>query len=218
MPPISPAPNAEGPTLKSRSGGAPVGLACVWLACVGVGFYLTLDYAYAAGPVGPSDPSWPAASELRPDREGCTLLIFLHPDCPCSRATLAAVAALRSRDADRGLAAVAVLCLPDGFSGAGAQGAIARAVAAQAGLGVFRDAGAVETRRFGARTSGEALLFDRFGQLRFRGGLTPARGHEGACLGLDAVRAVLRGEAPERAAAPVFGCALLNAPAPGDTR
>ncbi len=72
-------------------------------------------------------------------------------------------------------------------------------------------------KRFGARTSGLFFVYDADGRLRFRGGLTAARGHEGDNAGLEAAVATVRGETPETSSAgiarsPVFGCALFADP------
>ena len=58
----------------------------------------------------------------------------------------------------------------------------------------FQDISGDEARRFGAATSGEALLYSPSGKLLFHGGITPSRGHEGGSVGRDAlVRCVLDG-------------------------
>ena len=63
---------------------------------------------------------------------------------------------------------------------------------------------------FGAFTSGQVLLYDaRRGALRFAGGITGARGHEGANAGRDALQSVLD-EGAAKARAPVFGCSLFG--------
>jgi hypothetical protein len=70
------------------------------------------------------------------------------------------------------------------------------------------DEGGAEARRFGAATSGQALLYDAAGRLVFSGGITPARGHSGDSAGRDAIiRWVERGTAPQKSAF-VFGCSL----------
>ena len=59
-----------------------------WLLVVGAG--MTLLSAYAATPGAPADPPhrWPSASTIV-RREGLpTVLVFAHPGCPCTRATL----------------------------------------------------------------------------------------------------------------------------------
>jgi hypothetical protein len=66
-----------------------------------------------------------------------------------------------------------------------------------------------EARRFGAETSGHAVLTDPAGAVVFRGGLTPARGRTGESPGRQAVLAwVNSGGGAETA--PVFGCPLFT--------
>jgi hypothetical protein len=79
------------------------------------------------------------------------------------------------------------------------------------GVQVRADLGGVETRRFGATTSGHVILYDPRGHLLYRGGITVGRGHEGDNPGRRAVVAYLQGERAEAARLPVFGCPLLDA-------
>ena len=74
------------------------------------------------------------------------------------------------------------------------------------GAARVRDPGGREARRFGATPSGLVLFFDAQGALRFRGGVTAGRGHEGDSAGADALEAALRGG--PSAGARVFGCGL----------
>ena len=50
------------------------------------------------------------------------------------------------------------------------------------------------------------------GILRYRGGITGSRGHEGANPGRDAVIALVRSGQADRDRMPVFGCPLFNPP------
>ena len=54
------------------------------------------------------------------------------------------------------------------------------------------------------------LLFDPEGALRFRGGVTSGRGHEGNNDGAAALESALRGRPGARAWARVFGCGLAE--------
>jgi len=80
------------------------------------------------------------------------------------------------------------------------------------GLQLRVDETGTETKRYGAYTSGQVLVFDANGALGFAGGITPGRGHEGDSAGADAALAVLRGEASGQATAAVFGCELWGTP------
>ena len=74
---------------------------------------------------------------------------------------------------------------------------------------IYDDRG-VETKRFGARVSGQVMLYDTAGRLAFDGGITAARGHQGDNAGVDAVISIVRGERVQSAHTSVFGCALQN--------
>ena len=69
------------------------------------------------------------------------------------------------------------------------------------------DAAGQEAKRFGAKTSGFTLVFDRAGMRRFEGGITGSRGHAGDNVGRRAVELLLAGDRGPDAHA-VFGCAL----------
>ena len=72
------------------------------------------------------------------------------------------------------------------------------------------DEGGVEASRFGAATSGQAILYDGDGRLVFSGGITAARGHFGDNAGSQALARLLIDGMPSRPHTPVFGCALFD--------
>jgi hypothetical protein len=67
-----------------------------------------------------------------------------------------------------------------------------------------------EARRFCARTSGQALLYDERGRLAFQGGITSARGHEGDSVGKSRLAALLSGGEADGRTSDVFGCGLVD--------
>jgi hypothetical protein len=73
---------------------------------------------------------------------------------------------------------------------------------------VLTDEKGTEAAKFGAKTSGHTLVFDREGTLLFSGGITGSRGHAGANAGESAVLAALRGETMAQSRTLVFGCSL----------
>jgi hypothetical protein len=76
------------------------------------------------------------------------------------------------------------------------------------GVVVFSDDG-TEAAIFHANTSGQTMLYDVSGNLRFTGGITGARAHEGENFGLDSLLAALL-PSTRPTTAPVFGCSLRN--------
>jgi hypothetical protein len=80
------------------------------------------------------------------------------------------------------------------------------------------DIGGRVARRFGAATSGQGLLYDRAGRLRFQGGLTSARGHAGDNAGSAAIVALAQGRVPDTVETPVYGCPLFASSQPSPSQ
>jgi hypothetical protein len=59
-------------------------------------------------------------------------------------------------------------------------------------------------------TSGECLVYDADGKLRFHGGVTSGRGHEGHSIGQDGISAAILNQAVVAKRTPAYGCALQN--------
>jgi hypothetical protein len=74
---------------------------------------------------------------------------------------------------------------------------------------IVRDEDGLEAERFGALTSGQTMVYDAQGVLRFSGGITGARAHEGDNAGRSAVVALLNHLPNRNAATNVYGCSLF---------
>ena len=150
---------------------------------------------------------WPEGSSIPRVDGDSTLIVFSHPLCPCTRATLGELARIVAR-APANLQTLVVFAPPKGAPQDWEASDLRRLAEEIPRVRVLTDRGCVEARRFGARTSGDTLLFDAGGRLRFHGGITGSRGHEGDNLGRAAVLAILRGDSPAPSSSPVFGCPL----------
>jgi len=131
-----------------------------------------------------------------------TLVIFIHPECPCTRASLGELERILARCPGR-VRAFVVVVDETGFAMEATP--IWRAAAAVHGVNVLLDPKDMEARIFPATTSGRTLLYSAAGRLLFAGGITAARGHAGDNEGSAAVSDLLRGGKPERLTTPVFG-------------
>lgn len=180
--------------------GAALGI-CAWLVVIGAGYRALWLHAYTPGPEASAVSTWPA--DFPRDTTRPTLIMFVHPECGCSSASLGELARVMAR-AD---APVDVRVIFAPVAGAYLQSNALWAQAnAMPGVVVRVDVDGAMVRGFGALVSGHALLFDRDGRLIFSGGITSARGHAGDNLGEDAIiEAINNGQAP-LAATPVFGC------------
>jgi len=137
------------------------------------------------------------------------LLVFAHPRCPCTRATLAELGKLMTHQ--QGQVSVTVLFVTPRDPGAGwGPNGLWAAAEAIPGVRARADAGGEEAARFGAATSGQAALYGRDGALRFSGGITGSRGHEGDNPGLSALTEALGPAGGRGTNAPVYGCPLFD--------
>jgi hypothetical protein len=181
-------------------------LVLAWLTAVGVGLTVLWGYENAPGLAATPPTSWPGASRIALAADRTTLVMLVHPRCPCSRASLEELDRVMARASDR-VAASIVFVTPSGAAHAWTDTDLWRQASAIRGVTVVRDEGGVEARRFQAWTSGETLLYAADGHLLFAGGITGSRGHEGDNAGQQAVLASLLAHAAVQSA-PVFGCAL----------
>ncbi len=184
----------------------------LWLGTVFTGFGVLARYAITAGAPDSAPLSWPTESALRRG-EKPTLLMFVHPRCVCSRASVAELDRLMQRIGQR-VSARIVFVKPEGTPAGWEQTPLREAAKAIVGAVVVDDPNGVESRRFNAVTSGTSLLYDRDGTLLFHGGITAQRGQEGKSVGQERIAALVERGGQRLEDTPVFGCALGNAPEP----
>jgi len=136
-----------------------------------------------------------------------TLVMAVHPKCPCTRATLFELERLLAKcRADLGVQ-IYVYRPPDespDWAGDDRLGLERRFGATR----VLVDGGGSVAARLGCLTSGSVVLYGADGVARYWGGITTGRGHAGDNVGSDAILTVVRGDTPAIASAPVFGCPI----------
>jgi hypothetical protein len=132
--------------------------------------------------------------------------------CPCTRASITELGKLLPRLGPQVSAWVVVARAVDEPDWDQAE--LWDRAASIPGVRVFRDDDGVEAERFHAATSGLTLLYDRTGRLRFAGGITSQRGHEGDSFGPRRIESLVKTGTADRADSPVFGCTLLNTSVP----
>lgn len=188
---------------------AVVALGVAWSVAVGGGFVALSIYKLTPGAGRAVAATWPQQTQIRPAPGRATLLLFAHPRCACTRATLSELAGLMARYGDR-LDAWVLFAAPEGTAEEFSRTDLWSSAARIPGVHVLRDERATEAERFGVATSGTVALYDARGKLLFHGGITPARGHEGDSFGRERIVSLLTTGKSDRADAPVFGCALFN--------
>lgn len=139
------------------------------------------------------------------------LLVFIHPQCSCTHATLdqldrildhpgnatpvrIVLAVYQSRKLDR--SPVLAEFKP--------------ATWLHQPFHLMADTDGALARRFGAATSGEIVLYAADGRLLFQGGITPERAQAGDSATADALRNALLKGTPQSGRARVFGCPIFH--------
>lgn len=170
---------------------------------------MALLWRYKLTPVASEDPptQWPTDSAIERDPGRPTLLMLVHPKCPCSRASLAELARLMDDTSGRAKA-IALFVRPEGVPSGWEQSDTWESASRIPGVVVRADEGEVEAHRFGATVSGYTLLYGADGRLLYHGGITGARGHEGYNAGFQRVAALIRDGHADSDRSPTFGCEL----------
>jgi hypothetical protein len=188
----------------------------IWLGSAGLGLAYLWRVENVPGARLAVPASWPAASTISRTSNLPVLVMFAHPKCPCTRASVEELSRVMARNQGRVRAEV-VFYKPHGLPDSWAHTDLWSAAAAIPGVEVRCDQEGAEAARFGATTSGFIVLYDKPGQLRFSGGITAERGHAGDSTGEEAILAVLGGQNPAVDSTPTLGCSLTG-PVMGDQK
>lgn len=183
-----------------------------WLLLVLGGLTLLWRYSYKEQPSGEKYVSFPPTSKLCRATDTPTLVTFVHPMCPCSRATLEQLGTV-ARSSPTQLSILAVMLQPlNGPRWANSENqTLARQLP---NVSVVDDPGGAEAALFSSQISGTCLLFDPEGRLKFSGGVTQSRGHSGDNPGSRGLHQALRNVSNHCVDAapvsyPVYGCSLF---------
>ena len=182
---------------------------CLWLGLVAGGYAWLLRYSLAAGSVSAVPGTIPPAlvSPVSPARP--QLLLALHPSCPCSRATVRELAKILTRAPNKCDVTV-LMYRPASERASWLAGALldeCRRMNCQ----IHPDPDGRLAELLGSLTSGYVVLYDASGRLRYHGGITSSRGHEGDNVGEQAVIQILLGNRDSQKSMPVFGCPIRQA-------
>jgi hypothetical protein len=187
-----------------------LGLA-VWVGLALVGFKMIMDYKSRPGSEGTAPAAWPVASRFAPSTGKSTLVMFVHPRCACTRASLYELNAIMDRAGGKA-AGYVVFILPSGVGREWIHTDTWASAARIAGMTAVADPDGREAARFGAETSGQVVLYDAGGRLQFAGGITDSRGHIGDNMGQRTLGERIASPVTSPAVSPsrhaVFGCPM----------
>jgi hypothetical protein len=138
-----------------------------------------------------------------------TLVMFAHPKCPCTRASIGELAELATRCVGR-VDICVLFFAPSLEEKSWRRTDLWQSAADIPDARVMVDIAGKKSERFGAQTSGHVLLYDRHGRIVFSGGITEGRGHSGDNIGKSSIESfLLNGAIPTRKTE-VYGCSLVD--------
>lgn len=182
----------------------------LWIPAVGFGLNVLWRYSTTPGRAASAPLEWPSGAPIRRAPGRPTLLMFVHPHCQCSRASIGELAILTARAPGK-LDTHVFFYLPSGEASEWGKTDLWQSAQIIPGVRAAEDREGAVAGSFGTFTSGQTLLYNAEGRLMFQGGITAARGHSGDNSGRDALLALLQ-QPPPRNVSPVagrvFGCSL----------
>lgn len=174
----------------------PKKLFVAWLILLSTGLLWGARYATQAGQHTMSD--------LKDKGTGRPVfLVFVHPKCSCSKATITELSKLMPS-----LEGVSVKIIFNQYAKDEdwVRGELWQQALKIEGAEMISDFGGKITAEYGVKTSGHSFLFDENGKQIFSGGLTIARGHEGASAGAEFLKQWKKQQKKETFFERVFGC------------
>src|SRR5688572_6142802 len=149
----------------------------LWSAAVIAGIQRIWSYEGTPGAQLSVPQTWPGSSLVTIDRERATLMMFVHPLCVCTRASLGELR--EAFDTTHGAPAVWIVLLSPPAMAKGWEESIANIAERIPEAKIVTDVDGRAADTFGASTSGYVVVYDWKGRLAFSGGITGARGHAG---------------------------------------
>lgn len=187
----------------------------VFICCTGIAIGFALLYAHDSKPgLQFASPSlWPSDVEIERPMDVSSLLIFVHPQCPCTFASLAELERVVGQSGSS-LETIVILNAPAEKLEEWMQTSVANRAKGISRARIVVDGDGKLSAKFRVTVSGQCLLYSPNGQLLFQGGLTASRGHEGESAGQSVLMHLIAH--PERDALsnqqvreiPVYGCEL----------
>lgn len=156
-----------------------------------------------------SSPPTASAANIELSKSPYTLIMAIHPKCPCTKASLAELERLLSRSRNQ-LEVLILAFIPAGEEPAWAHTDLWERASKLPGTTLRLDTDSRIAMDLGCATSGSVVVYDTKGNAQFWGGITASRGHEGNNLGRASIQAIVEGNRPATRTTPVYGCSLRS--------
>lgn len=181
----------------------------VWLTLC-IGCLLGLNwYKMQPGPVGKLLTFWPQNISIAHDRNLYNIVMFAHPQCGCTYASLVELDKLIQSHPKKFKSKI-FFYRPTGSKPSWSDGESKTMAKKLENVSVFDDEGGQIARRFGAMTSGQVMVYSPKGHLYYAGGITESRGHVGSNAGSRSIANIVETNKPSSKAEHTFGCVLFN--------
>ncbi len=179
----------------------------VWASMIGSSFAAMLYYHNTPGHRNDDASVWPLNTAIKLDTNRPNLLVFVHPKCPCSSATLNELARIQTTCGSK-ISTHIIIYHPDEEAWDNTR--IIRQALEIPNVRIFNDSEGHLSDSFGAMTSGHTFLYAPDGRRIFSGGITMARGHEGDNLGRSSIVQYILDGKSICDSTNIYGCSILN--------
>lgn len=183
----------------------------LWACLIGLCYYGLIAYSANSGLHNHENDLkfWPEKSELIRNKGRFTLVIFFHPYCPCSKASLNELNKIMSRT-HRNMDCQIVFLKPSTVEPDWEKSYLWQLSRQIPNSTRKTDVNGLLAKSFNATTSGQTFLYDPDGKLVFSGGITTSRGHEGDSQGSIAIENLSTAREAKTSCSQVFGCPLFK--------
>ena len=211
---VAASPRRSEPTSVGHDGLRTWIAATLWAVAVVLALSGLTRYGNSAGALAAPAPT--ARTESQPATDRFTLVVAVHPMCPCTRASLTELEGVLARCAGR-LETRLLVFTPRRADVMHWDYDMIDALRNRFATAEVRaDPDGTAAAALGCQTSGSVVLFDPSGEPCFWGGITAGRGHVGDNAGVETiVSTVLNGFRPT-GQTPVYGCPLVTPDPPAD--
>ncbi len=176
----------------------------VWLNLILASIYYMSNYMFKESVESQAPSVFPANNWVKLNTRKNNLVLFLHPHCPCSFATVNELKRVLARtDVDL---SVVFIDLDKSYDLSRQE--LFKQVSQIKAAKIIIDKNNVMTKAFKVYTSGTILAYNKDGGLIFQGGITAGRGEEGDNLAKNKLVQSLKCQ--KMSQAQVFGCSLLD--------
>ncbi len=186
-----------------------IAVCSLWLIAVSVGSVVLHNYVSTPGSQGKAAKHWLSTDSLSLASPLSTLIMVVHPQCPCTQASISELALIMARCQNK-VKAYVLFVSPDNLPRSWAQSELWRRAKEMPGVFPIFDVNGLLSHRLNAATSGQTYVYDAEGRLSFSGGITNGRGHEGDNAGVDQIVACINERAKSSSYTAVFGCSLFS--------